>query len=248
MKNDKLLAALREFGLEESEANIYLSALSLGATTVLKLSKATGVKRTTVYEVIDSLTTKGLMKKEIRGFKTLYAAEHPDRLQNALEERRVALSRILPELEGIFNLKGTEGAIKYYEGIQAIRNIYDDLLKDLKPHEYYYAISNVAEWYDVQGDTFIEKHVEERSHMRVNTKLVFVDSPAAQKRKSTGRNFNEEVKLLPKDSDFHVDLVITPHKLVMFQLKQPLVAIVIENTSIIKIQQAMFELIWKGLV
>ncbi len=247
LKNDKLLSSLAEFGLEENEAKVYLSALSLGATTVLKLSKGTEIKRTTVYEVVDSLIAKGLMKKEIRGFKTLYVAEHPDRLENALEQKRVMLSRVLPELEGIFNLKGTEGAIKYYEGLRSIENIYDDLLADMKPHDFYYAISNIAEWQGLDEEFFLKNHVEKRVDLRLETKLLFVDSPTAQRRKQIERNYNEEIKLLPKDSDFHVDLVITPYKLVMFQLKNPLVAIVIENKSIIQIQKSMFELIWKSI-
>jgi hypothetical protein len=157
------------------------------------------------------------------------------------------LTSLLPELEGIFNLKGTEGAIKYYEGLQSIRNIYDDLLRDLKPHDFCYVISNISDWYDVQGDEFIEKHISTRANLRVTTKLIFIDSPIAQKRKATERNFNEEVKILPRDSGFNVDLVVTPYKLVMFQLHQPLVAIVIENKSIIDIQKAMFEIIWNSL-
>ena len=247
MKNDKLVSSLSEFGLEENEAKVYLSALSLGSTTILKIARETEIKRTTVYEVVDSLIAKGLMKKEVHGFKTLYAAEHPERLENALEQKRAALTRLLPELEGIFNLKGTEAAIKYYEGLRAIENIYDDLLADLKPHDFYYAISNIAEWQGLDEEFFLKNHVEKRTSMRIDTKLLFVDSPVAKRRKELERNYNEEVKLLPADSDFHVDLVVTPYKLVMFQLKNPLVAIVIENKSIIGIQKAMFEMIWKSI-
>ena len=243
--NEKLLNSLTQFGLDENEAKVYLAALSLGSTTILKIAKITGVKRTTVYEIVDSLIAKGLMKKEIRGFKTLYVAEHPERLENTLDSKRAILSRVLPELEGMFNLKGTESAIKYYEGLKAIENIYDELLADLKPHEFYYAISNIAEWQGLDEEFFISKHVEKRADMRVNTKLLFTDSPVAQKRKQTERNFNEEVKLLPADTDIHVDLVITPYKLVMFQLKQPLIAIVIENRAMIEMHKSLFEALWK---
>ena len=147
----------------------------------------------------------------------------------------------------MFNLKGTESTLKYYEGLKSIRNVYDDLLKDLKPHEYCYVVSNIEQWYKVQGDEFIEKHVDDRSHLRIQTKLLFVESPVAHKRKLTERNFNEEVKFLPKDSNFNVDLVITPYKVVMFQLYEPLVAIVIENKSIIALHKEMFEIIWKSV-
>jgi sugar-specific transcriptional regulator TrmB len=247
MQNDKLLSSLAQFGLEETEASVYLAALSLGATTVLKLSKQTNIKRTTLYEIVDSLIRKGLMKKEIRGFKTLYAAEHPERLESTLDSKRALLARVLPELEGLYNLKGTESTLKYYEGLKAVENIYDDLLKELKPHDFYCAISNIAEWQVLDEEFFMTNHVEKRASMRIDTKLLFVDSPTAQKRKQTERNFNEQVKILSKDSDFHVDLVITPYKVVMFQLKEPLTAVVIENRSIVAIQKAMFEIIWKSI-
>jgi hypothetical protein len=187
------------------------------------------------------------MKKEIRGFKTLYAAEHPERLESTLDSKRALLARVLPELEGLYNLKGTESTLKYYEGLKAVENIYDDLLKELKPHDFYCAISNIAEWQVLDEEFFMTNHVEKRASMRIDTKLLFVDSPTAQKRKQTERNFNEQVKILSKDSDFHVDLVITPYKVVMFQLKEPLTAVVIENRSIVAIQKAMFEIIWKSI-
>ena len=247
IKNEKLFNSLKEFGLEEKEVKVYLASLSLGATTILKISKVSGVKRTTVYELILALEKKGLMKKEIHGFKTLYSAEHPEKLENSLETKRALLSRLMPELEGLYHLKGTESSIKFYSGLPAIKNIYDDLLKDLKPHEFYYAISNIKEWQGLDEDFFLKKHVETRSKMDIETKLLFTDSEIARKRKQTERNFEEIIKILPKNSNFHIDLVVTPYKLVMFQLHEPLVAIVIENKSIIELHKEMFELIWNGI-
>ncbi len=246
IQNDKLLDSLTQFGLDENEAKVYLATLSLGATTVLKIAKQTDVKRTTVYEIVNSLIQKGLMKKEIRGFKTLFVAEHPERLENTLDAKRAILLRAIPELESLYNLRGTESSIKYYEGLKAIENIYDELLADLKPHDFYYAISNIAEWQTLDEEFFIKKHVERRADMRVQTKLVFTDSPTAQKRLATQKNFNEEIRLLPKNSDIHVDLVVTPYKLVMFQLKQPLVALVIENRSMIEMHKSLFEMLWNS--
>jgi hypothetical protein len=188
------------------------------------------------------------MKKEIRGFKTLFVAEHPERLENTLDSKKLILTRVLPELEGMYNLRGTESTIKYYEGLKAIENIYDELLADLKPHDFYYAISNVALWQTLDEDFFIKRHVEKRAEMRINTKLLFTDSPITQKRLATQKNFNEEVRVLPPDSDIHVDLVVTPYKLVMFQLAQPLVAIVIENRAMIEMHKSMFDMLWKSVL
>ena len=245
--NDKLIENLKELGLQEIEAKIYLASLSLGPTTILKLSKHSEVKRTTVYEVVDALEKKGLMKKEIHGLKTLYSPESPERLEYTLEAKKILLSHVLPELEGKYHLGGTEGSIKYYEGLKSIKNIYDDLLKDLKPHDFYYAISNVTEWQGQDEDFFMKNHVEKRAKMGINTKLIFTDSPLAQKRKQTERNFDEKVKIVPKNTNIHLDLVITPYKLVMFQLYSPLVALVIENKSMITAQKEIFDLLWNTL-
>ncbi|MCC6323286.1 hypothetical protein IT400_00680 [Candidatus Nomurabacteria bacterium] len=243
-KDQKIFNSLIEFGLQENGAAVYLASLSLGATTILKLSKYSDIKRTTVYEVVDALEKKGLMKKEIHGFKTLYAPEHPERLENTLESKRTILSKLLPELEGKYHLKGTESSIKYYEGLTAIKNLYDDILKDLKPRDFYYAVSNTAEWQDIGDDYFMKNHVEKRVNLGLKINLLFVDSPVAQKRKQFERNYNEEIRLLPKDSNIHVDMVITPHKLVIFQLIEPMAALVVENQSMITVQKELFEILW----
>ncbi len=245
-KDEKIIDSLREFGLEEKEASIYLASLVLGATTILKLSKQSGINRTTAYEIVDSLEKKGLIKKEIHGFKTLYSPEHPERLENTLDSKKILLSRILPELEGKYHLKGKGSSIKYYEGLNAIKNVYDDLLKDLKPHDFYYAISNVFEWQGKDEEYFLKNHVEKRSKMSIETKLLFTDSELAQKRKQTEKNYNEKIKILSK-TDIHVDIVITPYKLVTFQLNEPLIALVVENSTMIKAQKKIFELIWNSI-
>ena len=243
-KDEKILTSLMDLGLKEKEASVYLASLVLGSTTILKLAKHSGVNRTTIYEIIDALEKKGLMKKEIKGLKTLFAPEHPERLENTLEMKRSLLSRVLPELEGKYHLKSTESAIKYYEGLSGVKNVYDDLLKDLKPHDFYYAVSNTAEWQALDNDYFMKNHVEKRVNLGVTINLLFVDSETAQARKRTERNYNENVRLLPKDANIHVDMVITPYKLVMFQLHHPLVALVVENKTMINTQKEIFELLW----
>lgn len=244
-KDEKIIDSLKELGLEEKEASIYLASLVLGATTILKLSKQSGVNRTTAYEIIGILERKGLMKKEIRGLKTLYSPEPPERLEGTLETKRAVLTHLLPELEGKYHLKGTESSIKYYEGLTAIKNVYDDILKDLRPGDFYYVISNTAEWQSIDDDYFMKNHIEKFTYVRgIDRRVLFVDSPLAQRRKETERNFNEKVRLLPADSNIHVDQVVTPYKIVTFQLHHPLVALVVENKTMINTQKQVFELLW----
>lgn len=242
--DEKIIDSLKDFGLHENEALVYLASLSLGASTILKIASHSGVNRTTVYEVIDALEKKGLMKKEIHGLKTLYSPEHPVRLESTLEAKRATLARLLPELEGKYHLKGSGSSIKYYEGLAAVKNLYDDILRDFKPHDFYYVVSNTEEWQGLDDDYFMKNHIAKLPPLRLNRNVLFVDSKDARRRKETEKNFNEHVKILPKDANIHVDMVITPYKLVIFQLHEPLVALLIENQTMIDTQKEIFEMLW----
>lgn len=123
MKKSQIQDFLTELGLTENEAAVYLIGLSLGPTTILNIAKASGIRRTTVYSVVEVLKTKGLMHIEPRGFKQVFVAESPEKLELILEAKRSSLRRMLPELSALYNLKGGESTIKYYEGMEAIKYI-----------------------------------------------------------------------------------------------------------------------------
>ncbi len=55
------LDELKNAGLSENEAKVYLAALELGETSVYRLAKKSLVKRTTTYLAVETLKEKGLM-------------------------------------------------------------------------------------------------------------------------------------------------------------------------------------------
>ena len=69
MADTKLLATLKDMGLSDNEASVYLSSLSLGPSTIQRIANNAKVKRTTVYTTIDTLKQKGLMNIEVKNKK-----------------------------------------------------------------------------------------------------------------------------------------------------------------------------------
>ena len=51
---------LQDAGLSETEAKIYLAALELGQTSVSRIARKSGIKRTTIYLSLENLMEKGL--------------------------------------------------------------------------------------------------------------------------------------------------------------------------------------------
>ncbi len=246
MKNNQLINILKELGLTESEAEIYFISLSLGPSTILKMAQASGIKRTTVYSIVDSLKQKGLVNIELAGFKKKFVAEDPQRLEEILETRKEKFRKLLPEFSAIYNLRGGESFIKYYEGIPAIKGIYESMIRDIKPHEDYLVIGNQDNVLNLDQEYMLD-FLHRRAKLPINIKMIFQESEMAHKLKEQEKNFNSKIKILHPGTKFNTNLVITPQRVFIHQLIQPIIAIVIENKSIIQMHKEMYEVIWNSL-
>jgi len=246
MKNNKLLNALSAFGLSEHEAKVYLASLFLGPTTILKIAQHAEIKRTTIYSLIESLKVKGLMTIEIKGFKKFFTAENPEKLESILESRKNLLSQTLPEFSALYNLKGTESTLKYYEGIEGVKTAYESMLRDVNPKENYSIISDIEPWLSHDPDYFLD-FTKRRAKKNINIRLLLVDSPTARAHKKLEKNYNEKIKILSAGTAIATNMVVIPKRIILHQLHEPLMAIAIENQSIIKLHQELFEIIWKSL-
>ena len=246
MKNNTLLETLQESGLSENESRVYFAALSLGPATVLKIAQVAELKRTTVYPVIESLKHHGLMHVETKGFKKSYVVERPEKLESVLESRKERFKKLLPEFSALYNLKGGEGFIKYYEGLEAVKNVYDLLLKDAKPHDNHFVISDTSKWYTLDQNYF-SRYRERRAKLNLNIKMLLENTKLSREDTKLEKQMGFRIKFLPLGTNLVIDCTITPQRVVIHQLTPPIMAIVIENKSIIQMQQQLFEIIWNSL-
>lgn len=245
MEQSKITTFLTDLGLNPNESAVYYAALNLGPATIQQIASAAGIKRTTVYYVVESLKQKGLITLEIKGFKKKFVAENPEKLEVMLETRRLQLKNMLPELSALYNIKGGESFIKYYEGLKAVESIYEGLIRDIKPHEDYLILSDVEKWYDLDRD-FFKKFLDKRAKLPIKVRLLIRDSAYAKKFYKHLRP-NERLKFLSPETNLTTNLVFTPQRLMIHQLTPPILAIVIENKNVIQMHREMYEIMWKSI-
>ncbi len=242
----QLQESLKNLGLSEHEAQVYYASLSLGPSTILKIARLAGLKRTTVYYVIDELKRQGLVSVEVRGFKQLYAAESPEKLARLVDGRRDEFQKLLPEFSALYNLKGGESMIKYYEGLEAAKNIYESMLRDVRPHEDYLVISDTQRWTNLDPKYFLDFR-RRRSKLNINRRLLLQDTSTAREYQKFQANYGETIKLLPKETKLTTNLMVIPRRVVIHQLTPPIMAIAIENKSVIQMHQQLFEILWGSI-
>ena len=247
MKNEQLIDALSQIGLSNNEAEVYLTSLSLGPSTVMKIAKSSQIRRTTVYSVIETLKNKGLIHIKPVGLKQLYVAEHPNRLENIIESKKISLQKLIPEFTALYNLKGGESTVKYYEGINAVKNIYETILDPMKPGEDYLVISDLEKFFLNTDPVYFEDFLQKRIKSRVKARLIATDSERARYMKQYEKNMNHEVRILPAGSKLSVDVMIVPQKVTIFNMNEPISAVSLENNAMIEMHKELFEIMWQSL-
>lgn len=111
----KLIEAFRDFGLSEYEARVLLTLLAKGELTAKEISQLSGVPRTSVYEVVRSLTEKGIVEgsgKPMK-FKSISSEELVNLFSRKIRENMDFLKKELPSIE---ESTKREEIVKFYSG------------------------------------------------------------------------------------------------------------------------------------
>jgi len=245
MKSNKLQELLESLGLREGEAKVYLAALAEHSLSVLDLARASGVKRTTIYSILETLKSRGLVSIEMKGTRQRIRAESPEQLEVMLEFQREKLNQTLPSLLDLYHIRKDEQAIVYYDNIEAIKAGYRELMKQFKAGEMYRVISHADDWYNLDPE-FFQKFLDKRKKAGVLTRVLLLDSPKAQELKKFEKNYYEEARILTEGTTLSTNLLITPDTILVQQVQPPVFGLRIENKSLIQMHREMFDLIWNA--
>ncbi|MBU1132280.1 hypothetical protein KKC32_03495 [Patescibacteria group bacterium] len=127
---------LKKIGLSEKEIKVYLASMELGMATVQDISRKSGINRATTYIQLESLLKQGLVSRVEKSNKTMFMAERPQRILDILSERKNKIetleqtfSRLMPDLEAIYNAKFDKPRVRFFEGEAGLALWRNDLIK-----------------------------------------------------------------------------------------------------------------------
>lgn len=132
---EHLIEPLKNLGLSEKEAQIYLALLQLGPSTPYQIAKKAGLKRPTAYVIAEELCEKGLLVQVPGEEKRRYIARTPDAFIEERETKIQAVKRILPELRSFQKGTAEKPNILYFDGVEGLRQAYEYQKKELHHKE-----------------------------------------------------------------------------------------------------------------
>lgn len=244
MKIANLTEQLTEAGLNEKEAEVYLSALELGRSSILEIAQHSKVKRSTVYEIIPVLENRGLIKRTKIGKKDYFVGENPKTVLTIIKEKEKRFHEALPQLMSLFNAQEKRPKVYFYQGPEELKQMYEDTLRERKPLLNYTSIINL---YQYLPREWVDDYIKRRIALRIKTRLIALDSPESREWAKTAKEELREVRLIPRENyDFSADVHIYGNKVIVTTYKSGLFGLLIEDENIAQMQRIAFELMWEG--
>jgi len=139
-KKLKLLNGLKNLGMNERSAKVYIALLRKKDASVPELHKLTGIKQNKLYEVINSLIREGYCSEKKSGNKRFFNAVNPETCINRtlakIEENLKSGYELKDSLIDIYNntenIKEPFEYIEIIHGSDNIHNIYLDIMNSSK--------------------------------------------------------------------------------------------------------------------
>ena len=236
--------SLEKLGLNGKKADVYLAALELGKARVIEIAKKAGVKRTTCYDILLDLERQGLIYETAKGKKRLFIGEDPEKIKKELVAKQKIFDEILPELQAVYNIKGTKPKIRFYEGKEGLREVYADTLK-YSGELLSFASEDVLR---VLGKDWADLYLKQRVKKEIHTRAIMPKTSGIQEYAAKDREQLRMSKLIdPQKYPFSVEINIYGHQRVALMSSKEETGIIIEGAEIYKTMKLIFELVWDNL-
>ncbi len=240
-------------GLSENETKMYLAILELGPSAIQKVAQKVGLSRVASYTIAEQLIEKGLASWFKKDRKRFISVENPDYLlelikrhEEKIEDERKNIRQLLPELKTYYRLAGKRPEVRFYEGVEGLKAIYEDTLNTQKDLLVY---SDIAATERLIPDMkFWNTYVKKRVKLGINAKGICPRTPETVALDKTSPQENRVIRFLPEGETFGpTELYIYGDKIAMLSFEHEIVGVVIENRELAETQRGIYLRLWNGL-
>jgi HTH-type transcriptional regulator, sugar sensing transcriptional regulator len=202
-----------------------------------EIAKSIKRSRAIVYKEAEELAKLGIIEiKERPGKVTVYTAGHPSTLEKLIENKenqikkdRELLTNYLPDMISSYNLINNKPGIRYYEGVDGLKKIYNEILEDGK--DFFMVRSAYEPVYKTEMMPIIKDFISKRVEKNINVKAI---TPIDQISDTTkDKDWLMERIPVPKEMyNAPVEIDVFGNKIAFLSFGHELIGIVIESDQI----------------
>lgn len=235
---------LKKSGLSKPEIGVYLYLLEQGISSPPQIARGTRMKRANVYNVVQSLKEKGLVEKQPKGKRYLFGAKDPSSIVRVLEEKKEAITAILPDLRALYKADKNKPTIRFYHGMEQVRDLFGQIEG---AQEIFFILSTnvLFETYP----TFFKKFRTQAAKQGVFLKDILTKESGitiSQKTREAMRGYYD-FRLFPQNpEDMPTSIRIWNDHVALVTFDEPVFGTVLTSKSLAKTFRVMFETMWNA--
>jgi predicted transcriptional regulator len=236
---------LQSLNLSSSEAAVYLAALELGESSILEIARESGVKRSSIYNFLEELKSRGLIIETKKKKRAVFSAAPPRSLVEIENTRLKDLQRLLPELEAVENKSRTKPRVTFHEGIEGIKHAYTD---SFKAKGSILGFSDFDAGLKVMGyDYYTDYYEPERARRKLYYRAIVRDSAETREYIKDDNRYWRESKILPGEGvSTEINIYNDTVCLNSFRAKKPF-AVLIEDKDLAQSLRYVWQQLWDRL-
>ena len=166
------LKRLEALGLTPKEVDVYIALLGAESASISKLMADANVSRKSIYEILQKLLDKGLVKYTIQDNKKKFAAVSPERFLDILKEKQRSIEGILPDLLTKYKEKKEETTVNVFLGKEGMKAITKNILNVGTP---FCALAYEGKIFDFLK-YYMPQFMKEREKRKIHAKIIYCES------------------------------------------------------------------------
>lgn len=237
---------LQATGLNNSEITVYLYLLENGYSTPPQIAKGTGIARTNTYHLLQSLKEQGLIEAQQHHKRKAYIATDPEALVRALEAKKEAVRRILPDLRGIYILQKNKPKIKFYDGFEQVKEIYWQSLDS--SDKQLYGIASTKQLFALSPGFFDKWRLEaRRKGISINDIVSYASGGSSVSVSIKTLQEHYKAQIMPKKyGDIPTDILVWDNNVALVSAQQPVFGTVLTNQLLADSFRVIFDIMWQS--
>ena len=246
-----ILHILESIGLDSDQAKLYVAGLKMGTAPASDYAKTTGINRITAYNMLEELVQRGYftMVRKVRA--KWYAPVAPEYVSLEARKNADAMERALPELRSLQGSKYRKPRVRFFEGWEGMRHVYDDTLTAASEVLNFANSAVVRQFWPKYDDEYVDERVKRGIRLRG----IAPDDAAGRRVHGEDAEKLREIRLVPaSDFDFTNEINIYDHKVAICSFDSGLkgtgdmFAVIIESKEVAETQRQIFEMAWRYAV
>jgi len=236
-------SVLKDLGLPKNKGVVYLATLESGPASAADIGKRAGLPRTTTHEILQQLVGLGLVSFVTKIRTRLYTAEPPAKLKTLIKEKERRLEKILPELNLLTNLVGDKPHVKFYEGVEGVKAVFEDTLT--VKNKLLRGILSMRDLYEMPGKKYMDDYVERRIDAGIKLEVIRSAAKEVEETWPFSAQENRKLHYAPDGMVFPMTVYLYDNKVGFIGTQKENFGMIIESEDFYRTQINFFEILWQ---